>query len=436
MKHLLRHEAPALVITLISALLLAMGSSDWRFSFVPFPFLTWWLYLRLLRLEKWIADGMEPGQAPHDAGLVGEILRHLQRRERNYAKRKKRINRLLRRINRQIAALPDATLVLGPDLLIEWANGPAQSLLGIRYPADRGHPLGHLLRDEKLLRYLRTPRDKPLEMPAPVNREIHLRLRVIPIDKQRCLLIARNISKQKQMEQALKQFVAHASHELKTPLTTISGYLELLEAETRLSDNGRRALKVAIEQTQRMNRLILDLLQLSRLESRSLDPEQGEELPVAVLAEQLIGHLPSARRQRIHLDAEIGLKLRGLATEMESILQNLLDNALAYTEGEIWISWRQNGEGEAVLEVADQGPGIDSAELEAIRRRYYRGRDTTARGLPGSGLGLSIVEQAARLHDGRLEIDSSPERGSRFRVYFPAWRTAGDKKVDKRIIKL
>ncbi len=438
MKQLLRHEAPALLITLVSALLLALGSDDWRLAFVPFLFLAWWLYLRLLRLERWIDNGMKPADAPHDSGLVGEILRQLVRRARAQGKRKKRINQLLKRINRQIAALPDATLVLGPQLEIEWSNAPAELLLGIRHPADRGQQLGNLLRDEKLLRYIRNPIGrKPFEAPSPVDPQIQLRFRSVPIDRRQRLLIVRNISEQKQMEQALKQFVAHASHELKTPLTTISGYLEMLEDEPDISDAGRQALSVANEQAGRMEQLIRDLLQLSRLESRTLETDEGEELDLLEVSQRLIDGLPDAdQRRRVRVHTVPGLKLRGSRLELESILQNLIDNALKYTEGKVELKAAEDEDGRIVIEVEDQGPGIPREELQSIRRHYYRGKDTTARRIPGSGLGLAIVEEAARLHGARLEIDSDPERGSRFRVIFPAWRNLRKGKDTPGIVRL
>ena len=438
MKQLLRHEAPALLITLISALLLALGSGDWRFAFAPFLFLSWWLYLRLLRLEGWLEGGMKAAGMPHDSGLVGEILRLLMRRERARGKRKKRINQLLRRINDQIAALPDATLVLGADLRIEWSNAPAATLLGIHHPADRGQQLGNLLRDENLLDYIQSPQGRrPYDTASPLDPQIQLRFRAVPIDKRQRLLIVRNISEQKRMEQALKQFVAHASHELKTPLTTITGYLEMLEEESGLSDSGRQALRVASEQARRMEGLIGDLLQLSRMESRSLDPDEGDALIPAELSRQIIESLPdSDDRQRIDIEADDTLRLRGKRLEIESILQNLLDNALKHTEGPVRLSWRSNDAGEILLEVSDQGPGIDADELERIRQYYYRGKDTTARQIPGSGLGLAIVEQAAQRHGAQLHIESDPREGSRFRVLFPAWRNLAHRAKHGKILKL
>ncbi len=438
MRSLLRYETPALTIALVSALLLALGSGDWLLGLAPFPFLLWWLYLRLLRLERWIEGGMKASQQPHDEGLVGEILRQLQRRERAQGKRQKRINRLLRRINSQIAALPDATLILGPKLEIEWSNAPAGQLLGIRYPADRGQPLGNLLRNEKLMRYLRHPQGrKPVEFPSPVDPQLQLRFRAVPFGKGQRLLIARNISEQKQVEQALKQFVAHASHELKTPLTTIRGYLEMIGDEPQLSPMGRQAVEVATAQAERMETLIHDLLQLSRLDSRKLDPDQGEELDPVALTRDLVEHLPDAAlRQRISIDADQKPRLRGLRLEIESILQNLLDNALNYTGGKVCIRWQVETEGEILLEVCDQGPGIDADELKAIRQHYYRGRETTAKQIPGTGLGLAIVEQAARLHGAQLEVESDPQRGSCFRVRFPAWRNLQQKQKPQKILRL
>ncbi len=220
-------------------------------------------------------------------------------------------------------------------------------------------------------------------------------------------------------------------------LTAISGYLELLEAEPGLSESGHEALRVASEQYRRMDALIRDLLQLSRLESRTLEPEDGDELNLAALTHQLVEHLPDPKqRERVELDIEDGMHLRGLKLEIESILQNLLDNALKYSEDPVRIRWRSDEGGTIRLELEDQGPGIETRELEAIRRHYYRGKDTTARQIPGYGLGLAIVEQAARLHGGRLDIESEPGKGSRFSVIFPAWRNVDHDGGDGKILNL
>ena len=163
----------------------------------------------------------------------------LYEQKKTQNKRKRRTKRLLRRLNQNISALPDATVLLNREFQIEWCNAPARYLLNLRSPQDLGYKLTNLIRDPDLAAYLKNPNDRDyIEIDSPSDSGISIQIKVVAFGDDQLLMIARNISDQKLLQESLKNFVANASHELKSPLTVIAGHLEMLEDEAKLSENG------------------------------------------------------------------------------------------------------------------------------------------------------------------------------------------------------
>ena len=385
-----------------------------------------WLYYRLVRLEEWISQGTKTSKVYDDSGLVGTIIRHLYLQKKASNERKKRTKGILSRLNRNISALPDATVLLNHDLEIEWFNEPAHYLLAIESRLDLGQRITNLIRHPEFLRYLNAPEEQPyLEMASPRDSHITLQLRVVRFGKNQYLLSAQNVSDQKQLQEGLKNFVANASHELKSPLTVITGHLEMLEAEPQLSEPGRQSLQTAQGQAQRMNHLIDDLLILSQVESYNLRPNEGESVHIPSMMSSLIGaRVIDDNQARIRVHTPQQLRLLGVKSEIEGICSNLIENALKYSapDSPVIVDWTVDVLGEVILAVTDQGEGISAKELPHITRRYFRGAQNTTRQIAGSGLGLSIVKHSAHKHGARLETDSKPGCGSCFRVIFPSYR--------------
>ena len=181
-----------------------------------------WLYHRLLKLERWIRQGTRISEVYEDRGFVDIIIRQLCAQKKIYNQRKQRTKRILRQLNQNIAALPDATVLLNRKFQIEWCNEPARYLLNLRSPQDLGYKINNLIRDPALLAYLRNPADREyIELDSPVDQDISIQVKIVSIGEKQFLLIARNITDQKQLQESLKHFVANASHELKSPLTVI-----------------------------------------------------------------------------------------------------------------------------------------------------------------------------------------------------------------------
>jgi len=252
------------------------------------------------------------------------------------------------------------------------------------------------------------------------------------------LLIATNVSDQKQLQESLKSFVANASHELNSPLTVITGHLEMLEAEAELSDTGKRSLQIAERQAERMKELIEGLLLLSQVESYRLAPGEGDRISITELMANVIAALEKyAGKDRISLDFPDDLFLLGVKIEIEGICINLIENAIKYATPDTAIEarWVENPHGEYVFSVEDQGPGIEQEDMPKLTKRYYRGAKSRAEAT-GSGLGLAIVQHAATKHGAIFRIESEPAKGSCFSITFPSYRCLREKRQIDNVISL
>jgi two-component system OmpR family sensor kinase len=214
--------------------------------------------------------------------------------------------------------------------------------------------------------------------------------------------------------------VADASHELRTPLTSIRGYAELFRrgAAERPADL-EKAMRRIEEESVRMGLLVDDLLLLARLDQgRPLDRSPVDLVRVA--ADAVDDARAAAPERSISLEAPDRLVIEGDDLRLRQVAANLVANAYQHTPAETPVVVRvTTGEGEAVLEVADRGPGLDPEAAQKVFERFYRADPSRARSGGGSGLGLSIVAAIAEAHGGRATVDSTPGTGACFRVSLP-----------------
>ncbi|MCK4707076.1 MAG: DUF3329 domain-containing protein [Gammaproteobacteria bacterium] len=420
-------EKAAIFFTVVWISLIGIIFQNWIVA-ILFPLVSYiiWLYFRLYQLEKWLSRGTKASQVFNDNGFIGLIIRHLYIQKKVNNNRKKRTKEILRRLNTNISALPDATVLLDQNYEIEWANPPATYLLGINR-RDIGQRIDNLIRNPKFQSYLINPDNKPkLEIQSPLDKKIILQIKAVSFGKNQRLLIFRNISDQKQLQEALKNFVANTSHELQTPLTSIMGYLEMLETEQGLTKVGKKSVTVLQQQSQRMKQLIQDLLMLSRVESYQLEAQEGEQVSLTDSMQNVMRAIgKSSNKNAIQFHTPDGFYLLGVQSEIESICINLIENAIKHSpkDTSVSISWEISNQGEYIFSVTDKGMGIKEQDLPYITDRYYRGSDTTSKQISGSGLGLAIVQQIAQKHGAKVSIKSKLNKGSTFSVTFPDYRS-------------
>ena len=381
-----------------------------------------WQFVNLFRLQRWLRHRAQE-DPPDIGGVWGDVIAVINRIYRRKQFHKRRVTQQFREFRRLSAALPDGVLLLTANREIRWFNRTAAELLGLRRKVDVGIPIANLVRDPEFAQYLQRPNASHGVVIRVQSGEAWLALFVIPAGEQ-YLMLVRDVTREARLEQMRKDFVANASHELRSPLTVISGYLDELAEDRQLGQEWREPVADMRRQAQRMREIVEDLIELSRLESTA---DEAEMTPVDMpgLLERLAreARTASADAPRFELEIDYVLALRGSESEMHSIASNLISNAVKYTppDGTITVRWGRE-RGGAALVVRDTGIGIAPEHLPRLTERFYRVDRARARAKGGSGLGLSIVKHALQRHGGRLEIASEEGHGSTFTAHFPARR--------------
>ncbi|MBF8292601.1 MAG: Phosphate regulon sensor histidine kinase PhoR [Steroidobacteraceae bacterium] len=383
--------------------------------------LTWQL-VNLFRLQRWLRHRSQ--EAPPDLGGVwGDVITQVGRIYRRKQFHKRRVVQLFREFRRLSAALPDGVVLLSRGHEILWFNRAAETLLGLRRKADLGMPIENLIRQPEFSSYLHGHAGGAGVVVGMQGGERSMMLVVIPAGGQQ-LMLARDVTREARLEQMRKDFVANASHELRSPLTVIAGYLDQLGEANELGVEWREPIADMRLQAGRMREIVEDLLELSRMESSA---DEAPMLPVNVpeLLERLVRETraSAATPPRFELDIKAEKGLLGSERELHSIASNLISNAVKYTpaDGKITVRWTCDDAG-AHLAIVDTGIGIAAEHLPRLTERFYRVDRARARASGGSGLGLSIVKHGLQRHGGHLEITSVEGHGSTFTAHFPSRR--------------
>lgn len=382
-----------------------------------------WHLVQIYRLGRWL-DDPETHALP-DAGVwraVHQKLVHLTRRNSRY---RDRLHATVSRFEQATEAAPDGAVILREHGEIEWLNQAAVKLLGLRRPQDIGRPIVNLVRSPAFSSYLaRDDFDEPLEMESPTDEQIRVQIRMVHYGDDRRLMLVRDITRLHRLEAMRRDFVANVSHELRSPLTVIMGYLETLEDDADTPESWKRPVSEMNHQARRMHRIVEDLLRLSRIEH---DPGGAPRTRVKV-AEMLESISKDALGLRgepplIHIDADTSLILLGDYNELYSAFSNLVFNAVQYTpsDGDIHIRWHGDDDF-GYLEVSDTGEGIPAHHIPRLTERFYRVDKARSRTMGGTGLGLAIVKHVLMRHDAVLRIESGIGQGSTFTCVFPRAR--------------
>lgn len=378
----------------------------------------------VLRLEFWLRH-RRVESPPDISGVWGEVVTIISRIYRRKQFHRARVTALLREFRRLTTAMPEGAVLLGPEHEILWFNRRAAEWLRLRRKRDVGIRIENLVRHPAFVEYLRSghPGDGAIVQDLETDRWLAFNV-VRTGTAERQLLMVRDVSQEQQLQSMRKDFVANASHELRSPLTVISGYLDALADDDNLDPTWNTPVLEMRRQAERMRTIIKDLLELSKLESGE---HTQEEHPVdmagmlALLRKEVMALEQHPHNVRLQLDSDALLK--GVESELHSIAANLISNAVKYTpaEGEIELRWWIDEAG-AHLSVRDTGVGIAEEHIPRLTERFYRVDPGRARSMGGSGLGLAIVKHALQRHDATLQIQSKEGVGSTFSCHFPRSR--------------
>ena len=372
-----------------------------------------YLYL----LADWL-DHPSSAKLPDGWGAWTDIFSRLYKLRRDDEKNQAELTEWLARFRQAMSLLPDGVVIMDDVLFLEWCNPAAESHLGLRLDRDKGMRITNLIRSPDFMDYIILGRyEQPLTLSL---RERKLIVQIIPFENRRQILVTHDTTEAERIEMMRHDFIANASHELRTPLTVINGFLEIAYAQPDLDLQTRMShLKLMIEQGQRMQNLVEDMLTLTRLESVDY-PLRTERVNVHALLEQILqeANALSAGRHKISLAID-GPDIKGNADELRSAFGNLASNAVRYTPegGSIDLMWQMK-KAEPQFVVRDTGIGIRPEHISRLTERFYRVDKSRSRETQGTGLGLAIVKHVLLRHDGSLAIESVPDKGSIFTVKF------------------
>ena len=386
-------------------------------------FSTW----QLLRLHRWIMQYPNEWEPPETTGAWGELFDGIYRMLRKEYAARDELQQLISRAESSVTALRDAVVVVDKRGRLEYWNQAAQRLLGFRHPQDRRQTFTNLVRDPRFVSYLQAGQfDHPIDLPSPLDDNIQLEYTITRFGGGEWLVLVRDVTRLHNLEQMRKDFVANVSHELKTPLTVLKGYLEtLIDTAPPEQKRMQRALLQMNQQSQRMEALINDLLLLARLEGTEAD-KHNQRVALAPMLRRLRQDAPATDPDKNHellLEVPPNAALLGDPAELQSAFGNLITNAVKYTppNGRIQIRWWEDEQG-GHLCVQDNGIGIDPRHIPRLTERFYRPDSSRVTRTGGTGLGLAIAKHVLLRHNSKLEIRSQPGKGSSFICHFPPHR--------------
>ena len=416
------------IVALIALVLRAGGGEALAYKFAALALLAY-LARQLWqenRLARWLEQGADKPAPSGDIGVWGDIFYRLEKLQKNQSLSQSELVSALGRFQHAAEAVPDGIVILNEQDQIEWCNPASRRLLGLDCTRDRSQYIHYLMRQSDFVDFLGL-RDysKQLNINSPANRDIKLLLQLVPFGAEQKLLMVRDITELERVDAMRRDFVANVSHELRTPLTVVGGFVETLnEMDKPAEADLKHYFGIMLNHTRRMQRLLDDLLTLSRLES-SPGTVTEEQVHMPELMRELAREAESLSRGRhtVRLAIDSQDWLSGSLQELQSAFSNLVSNAVRYTPdgGEIALRWFVQ-HGHPVFSVADTGEGIASEHIPRLTERFYRVDRSRSRETGGTGLGLAIVKHILTRHKARLDIQSTPGKGSTFSAIFPVER--------------
>jgi two-component system phosphate regulon sensor histidine kinase PhoR len=387
------------------------------------------------RLLAWLRLG-NVSSGVLTSGLWGEVSERTRRLVRMREQQVRDSDNRLQDFLAALQASPSGVVLLDSHGRIEWFNQTAAAHFGFDAQRDLLQHFGNLVRDPGFAAYYaRQDFRRDVTMPGRDNtptRPVTLSVQIHPYGEGRRLVLSRDVTALEQAEAMRRDFVANVTHEIRTPLTVLTGFVETLQTLQLNEQEHERYLALMAQQAERMQTLVSDLLTLSRIEGFPL-PGTSDWVPLRGLGQQLeqearalsaaMGSTGSCVHE-LHFSAMPEIELAGSANELLSAMSNLVGNAIRYTPagGSVQVKMMLLEDGRAEFSVRDSGPGIAPEHIPRLTERFYRVDRSRSRETGGTGLGLAIVKHVLQRHGAELKIDSAPGKGSVFSMLFPASR--------------
>ena len=399
--------------------------------------IAWILSARIGRRVRLIADiagryrrgDLTPPQLGFGDDELGTVAQALNESIQEVGRRLDEQARDRARMEAILAGMVEGVIVVDAHGRLQLVNAAARQMLQL----DRvlpGRPYVETIRHPAIAELVaavlfgRTP--EPLQLSPPRDAARTIMARAAPAagsGNQGAVLVLLDITDLRRADQIRRDFVANVSHELRTPLTAIRGYVEALADGDTTPDESRRFLEIIARHTERMERLVKDLLRLARLDA-------GQETIELVscetrgLIDGVVNDLlrnAEQRGQRVVVSvAPGGETVRADPAKLHDALRNLIANAITYAPEQTTIHVAATpANGRVAIAVSDEGPGIPEEDLSRVFERFYRVDKSRARDPGGTGLGLAIVRHLVELHGGSIRVENRPEGGARFVLTVP-----------------
>ena len=369
---------------------------------------------------------------------IGELADAFNKMCRGISTRENQLRETADQLATVLAGMADGVLAIDTQQRVLFANRAAGELLGFSDQDVSGQPLWEVVRNHLLHEVAASAlRDEQAggqdivaaEITAGADRKCVLAVNAARLPGSPCpgiVLVLHDVTELRRLENLRQQFVANVSHELKTPLSSIMAYSETLR-QGAIDDPSvnRRFVENIHDQSNRLQDLIMDMLQLARIESGERGFEVSAVSLVPGVSRCVANHRESAAAKGIQLSLEDGhdreIRVRADEEGLRQIVDNLVDNAIKYTPdgGQVTVRCRRD-EGTAVIEVEDTGIGIPALEQDRVFERFYRVDKARSRHLGSTGLGLSIVKHLSQSLGGTVQLTSRVGKGSVFTVRLPA----------------
>lgn len=387
-----------------------------------------WLVYQLFNMQKMLAwlNNFRLDAVPSASGNWEILFSRIYKLAKAGERQRQKLAEALKDFRSATEAMPDGVVTLDEDNQVVYANERAEQHLGISNQKDAGRSLTNIVRHPDFVAYMNSQSwDKSLVLHGVRDSDRVLQVQLIPYGTRQRLLMTRDITQLDRLETTRRDFVANVSHELKTPLTVLAGFLETIREQPVTAEQREQYLGLMHAQAHRMQNIVEDLLVLSKLESTTA-PSSEDDIDMRRMLDTLATDAQGISRDQHKIEAicEGPARLLGAEDELASAFSNLVSNAIRYTPagGRIRLSWSENAQGDGVFSVSDTGPGIESHHLPRLTERFYRVDRSRSRETGGTGLGLAIVKHVATRHQAQLVIDSEVGHGSCFSMVFPAKR--------------
>jgi two-component system phosphate regulon sensor histidine kinase PhoR len=387
---------------------------------------------KIIYISRKFSSGDFTHRIYHDSkDEVGELAATLNKMAEDIENKIKEIKTQNQELSAVFNSMIEGVIVIDRSGRIVSVNQTVEKIFGIIGRETEGRIFLEAVRNNDIAEVIDTvikegkPVSKEIALIFPVSRTFEISATPI-FDNEAvsgCLVVIHDITEIRRLETVRSDFIANVSHELKTPLTSIKGFVEtLLEGALSDNENNRNFLKVIQEHTERMNCMVDDLLSLAHLESKDITLQRSSFNLRHQLEELISGFRSQLKKKNIEIKDELPADIAVTADKnrIQQVFTNLIDNAIKFNKDNGWIKvYGQEINGKIKICIEDSGAGIPQKDIPRIFERFYRVDKARSRELGGTGLGLSIVRHIIELHNGSVGVESTEGFGSKFWFILP-----------------